>query len=300
MKKFSLIFVAILVSCATINAQSKKTKDRNAIKEMCGCFEVTFNFSETFAYSEDSLYLPSKQKIASALEWAQLVKDEKDKISIQHLLQVGTTEHQHIVKHWRQDWLFQNRDFYMFNANNQWVFEQKSKDAVKKQWTQKVYQVDDSPRYEGSATWVHVDGKSYWENATDAPLPRREYTKRNDYNLMKRWNRIEITDNGWIHKQNNSKVLKTEFESMIIAKEIGSSPYEKVNYKRCNPAMEWWNTKQSKWNSIREEWDKIYVLKKDISMKKKVDGMFLYEHLMFTNNYEENETHGQLINSFLN
>ena len=123
---------------------------------------------------------------------------------------------------------------------------------------------------------------------------------RDSYNLMKRLNRIEITDNGWIHKQNNSKVLKTEFESMIIANEIGFSPYKKVNDKRCNPAREWWNTKQSKWNSVREEWEKIYVLQKDISVKKKVDGMFLYEHLMFTNNYEENETHGPLISSFLN
>ena len=30
----------------------------------------------------------------------------------------------------------------------------------------KIFQVDDSPRYEGTASWVHVDGKSYWENTT--------------------------------------------------------------------------------------------------------------------------------------
>ena len=27
---------------------------------------------------------------------------------------------------------------------------------------------------------AHVDGKSYWENTSHAPLPRREYTKRDD------------------------------------------------------------------------------------------------------------------------
>ena len=98
----------------------------------------------------------------------------------------------YIVKHWRQDWLFQNTDFYSYNGDNQWKYVTKSKDEVKGQWTQKVYQVDDSPRYEGSATWVHVDGKSYWENTTDAPLPRREYTKRSDYNITVRGNRHEI------------------------------------------------------------------------------------------------------------
>ena len=79
---------------------------------------------------------------------------------------------------------------------------------VKGQWSQKVYQVDDSPRYEGTGTWVHVDGKSYWENVSNAPLPRRERTKRKDYNLMIRNNRHQITDQGWIQIQDNKKILK--------------------------------------------------------------------------------------------
>ncbi len=35
---------------------------------MCGCFEVTFNFAETFNYSKDSLYKASKNKVAKGLE----------------------------------------------------------------------------------------------------------------------------------------------------------------------------------------------------------------------------------------
>mgnify|MGYP007000152809 len=45
--------------------------------------------------------------------------------------------------------------------------------------------------------------------------------------------------------------------------------------------------------------NKIYNQESDISMKKKVEGMFLYEHLMFTNNYESIDTHRKLIRSFL-
>ena len=59
----------ILLMAVSVNAQSKKKKDKNAIKEMCGCFEVTFNFAETFNNSKDSLYKPSKKKIAKGLEW---------------------------------------------------------------------------------------------------------------------------------------------------------------------------------------------------------------------------------------
>ena len=60
MRKIAIIFVLTILNINTIQAQSKKKKDRNAIKEMCGCFEVTFNFAETFQYSNDSLYKPSK------------------------------------------------------------------------------------------------------------------------------------------------------------------------------------------------------------------------------------------------
>ena len=303
-KKLLLQFIfystSIFLFLNEITSQSKHKKDREAILNMCGCFEINFNFSETFNFSVKDDYVGSEVYQSYALELALPIVNNKNKISIQHLLILGYGVEKSIIKHWREDWLYQNTHLYLFKGDRIWESENLIKKAVKGQWTQKVYQVDDSPRYEGTSSWVHVDGKSFWENETIAPLPRREYTKRSDYNLMKRENRIEITDYGWIHKQNNSKVLKTEFESVILAKEIGSSPYKKVNHDRCNSAKEWWNTNQTKWNSIREEWEKIYALEKDISIKKKVNGMFLYEHLMFTNNYEENETHGPLINSFLN
>ena len=181
MKKTILLIAISIVTTNVILSQSKKNQDRTAIKEMSGCFEVTFNFSETFNYSTDTNYTPSKTKTNKGLEWAQIIIDENNKISIQHLLQVGTPAKPYIVKHWRQDWIYQNQDFYTYAGNNSWSFNKKPKKEVRKQWTQKVYQVDDSPRYEGSATWVHVDGKSYWENTTNAPLPRREYTKRSDF-----------------------------------------------------------------------------------------------------------------------
>tara|TARA_R110002167_G_scaffold63266_3_gene178649 strand:+ start:11549 stop:11779 length:231 start_codon:yes stop_codon:yes gene_type:complete len=67
----------ILLLSISINAQNKKLKDKNAIKGMCGCFEVTFNFAETFNYSKDSTYKPSKTKVDKGLEWATLVEDKK-------------------------------------------------------------------------------------------------------------------------------------------------------------------------------------------------------------------------------
>ena len=280
-------------------SQSKYKKDREAILSMCGCFEINFKFIETFNYSEYDDYNGSDEYESYALELALPIVNEKNKISIQHLLIVGSVEEKYIIKHWRQDWLYQNTHLYEFVGDKVWESINLEKKDVRGQWTQKVYQVDDSPRYEGSSTWVHVDGKSFWENETNSPLPRREYTKRDDYNLMKRRNRHEITNDGWVHKQNNSKIIKTDYESTVLADEIGYSPYTRVNYDRCKLALDWWNSNRRKWDSVRYEWNKIYNLQNDISMKKKVEGMFLYEHLMFTNNYESIDTHRKLIRSFL-
>jgi hypothetical protein len=281
------------------NAQSKKTKDSNAIKEMCGCFEVTYNFAETFNYSQDSTYRPSATKVSKALEWAGLVTDENNKIVIQHILQVGNPTNPMTVKHWRQDWLYQNTEFYMYNSANNWVFEQKDKKNVRKQWTQKVYQVDDSPRYEGSGTWVHVDGKSYWENTTTAPLPRREYTKRSDYNITLRGNRHEITNSGWVHDQDNGKLLREEGkEDVLIANEKGYSTYKKVPEARCSVAKEWWIANNEKWAIVRNKWDEVYGRNSNITLKTKVENKPLYKHL-FAENLSEKKEMDAIIESFI-
>lgn len=277
----NLVFTCVIFAVTFYaNAQKKKKQDQEAIKEMCGCFEVTFNFAETFQVNRDSLYVPSKTKTDKGLEWAQLVVDEKDKISIQHLLQVGPPSQPYIVKHWRQDWLYENTAFYVYNGDNEWVFQEKNKNDVEGQWTQKVFQVDDSPRYEGSGSWVHVDGKSYWENTTTAPLPRREYTKRSDYNITLRGNRHEITAFGWVHDQDNAKIIREKNkDDEIIAHEKGYNTYKKVDDSRCQAAQDWWKTNFDKWATVRSKWNDVYGRHKDLNLETKVDNKVLYKHL---------------------
>ena len=257
-----------------------KEMDKNAIRSMCGCFDVGFHFAETFSYSEDTNYMPSKIKHAGALEFAQLVEETEDKVVIQHLLIVGSEESPYIIKHWRQDWIYENNDFYMFNHDNKWTYKNINDNNVKGQWTQKVYQVDDSPRYEGTASWVHVDGKHYWENTTDAPLPRREYTKRSDYNVTIRTNRHEIVDKGWVHDQDNKKIIReTGKEDIILAEEKGINNYNRVDESKCKAAAEWWQGNKDFWKQVRISWDEIYGLNKNLELKDKVEGKRLYDVL---------------------
>ena len=290
----NLIIILLLVSPIITNAQKKQ--DIEAIKEMCGCFEIDFKFSETFQYSNDSNYSKSKNYNAKALEYAKLIKDEKGHISIQHLLVMGD----YIIKHWRQDWIFQNKDLLKYDGNNTWKYISKTKKDVKGQWTQKVFQVDDSPRYEGSATWVHADGKSYWENSSYAPLPRREYTKRNDYNIMIRGNRHEITEDGWVHDQDNFKVVKdSESDSeVIIASEKGINSYARVDESNCKEAIKWWDENNEKWLLVLEKWNSIYSKKDDISLRQSVENKPLFSFL-FDENVVKRDEIGLIIDRFV-
>lgn len=284
----------ILLSLLNLNAQNKK--DNEAIKKMCGCFEVDFNFAETFQFSKDSNYLKSKNYNAKAIEYAKLIKDEKGHISIQHLLVMDN----YVIKHWRQDWIYENRNLLKFDANNSWKHILKSKKDVKGQWTQKVFQVDDSPRYEGTSSWVHVDGKSFWENSSYAPLPRREYTKRNDYNILIRGNRHEIVDEGWIHNQDNYKVVKdsqSNFEK-IIAAEKGFNTYTKLDESKCIIAINWWNDNNAKWSLIRNKWDSIYSKNEDISLNRTVKDKPLFSYL-FDDKVIGKEEIGLIIDKFV-
>ena len=274
MKNYLLLAILFL----SVSTYAQKTEDVKSIKAMCGCYEIKFNFAETFNYPKDSAnYKASKVKHETALEWAQLIEDGSDKISIQHLLIVGKG---HIVKHWRQDWLFENTKLYDYNGFEDWKFKSLPKDKVKGQWTQKVYEVDDKPRYEGSSSWIHADGRHYWENTTNAPLPRREYTQRSDYNITKRTNVHEIIKDGWIHDQDNDKIIRDEKgNDYVLAQEKGYNTYTKVDDSKCEAAQKWWVANQEFWKKVRTKWNAEFAKNKDIKLKSDIDGKPLYMHL---------------------
>lgn len=280
-QKLGILLFIGLVSCIsnnTILAQAdKKAMDRQAIKAMVGCYDVEFKYTETFAPEVD--YEKAYDYTSAAFEWAELVEETEDKIVLQHLLIINDSM---IIKHWRQDWIFESDDQYRFDKDNSWKYEKKSKDAVAGTWTQNVYQVDDSPRYSGTATWTHVDGVSSWYHKADSPLPRREYTKRSDYNVMKRGNRVQIKSDGWLHEQDNDKIIRTDTADVLLVQEKGYNTYEKRADVDCVAAQKYWEENKSMWSEVRVVWDDILDDKQDLKLHNKVDDKRLYEHLFYS------------------
>lgn len=279
MKKAIFASAMLLAAMGSINAQNKE--DVQAIKDMSGCYEVSFNFAETFSPNKD--YEKKKNHTSRGLEWVTVAEETPGKIVLQHILVVNPKGEgkNAIVKHWRQDWLYQNTDLYTFDKENHWKYEKLNAKEVKGQWTQVVYQVDDAPRYSGSGTWIHADGRRYWESTADAPLPRREYTTRNDYNVLVRTNKQEHFDWGWLHDQDNKKVLRQDGQKdAVIAEEKGLEYYRKVDNNKCIIAENYWKEYAPLWKAVRQTWDERMAQKKDIWVKKDVKDTYLYEPLM--------------------
>ena len=273
--RFTMIALSVLVANLVSFAQS--TQDLQAIRSMCGCYEVTFSFAETF--SPDTAYAFHDNYQSSALEWVEMVRDEGDLLQLQHILVVGGGM---TVKHWRQDWIYQPEESMTYSHGRLWNLHRNNPMEVAGKWEQRVFQVDDSPRYAATGTWIHEDGKQFWEAQARTPLPRREYTKRSDYDVMDRLNRHEIHSTGWTHEQDNVKVMLEGEEEVVIAEEKGRNTYVRVDKDRCQAAQNYWEEHRAFWQVVRDEWVKHLTtdVNSTLSLQGKVDGKPLYVHFM--------------------
>lgn len=268
------------------NAQeTKKKQDIIAIKAMEGCYKVTFNFAETF--SPDTAYEYYDRYSSAGIEYVKVIEENENFISLQHLLVISDSM---VIKHWRQDWVYEETNILSYDRDQKWKTITHSPEAVKGTWTQKVFQVDDSPRYESKGTWVHVDGKHYWEGTGDAPLPRREYTKRSDYNVTSRHSRIELSDKGWFLEQDNKKILRDESGDKLICMEKGMESFTTGDYN-CQPAIDWWNEQHGYWKDVRTVWNEVFEDYPKFEMARKIDNKALWQRLYeFGDEVTENGT----------
>jgi hypothetical protein len=259
---------------------NQKETEKELIKSMAGCYKVTFKFAETFAPDKDYQY--HERKFESATEYAFILEETENKVSIQHILFVGADM---VIKHWRQDWVYENRELLSYIKDNEWEKIVLSPQQAKGTWTQKVFQVDDSPRYEGFGTWAHIDGRHFWESTTDAPLPRREITKRHDYNVLQRNSHIEIfKGGGWELEQDNLKIIRSEERTdTLLCMEKGLEIFSTGNYD-AQPAKKWWEANKAFWADVRQCWSELFSGQDRIKIKAKVNGELLYMALFKLSN----------------
>ena len=268
-KKYTLITLAVLMPFL-LNAQAKS--DVENILSLCGCYDVKFEYAETFR--TDSAYEYHKGKVANAKELIMPIEQKDGKISLQHMLVVS--EH-HIIKHWREDWTYEQPELLSYQGNNTWKKETVAPEKIKGTWTQTIWQVDDMPRYQGYSKWIENNNQTYWESTAFAPLPRREYTTRDDYNIMKRNNKIIISNKGWLHEQDNGKIIRENGKDSLLVEEKGYNRYRKIADSECAAAQKHWDENKEFWVHVRNKWDK-FIENGELKLKTKVEDQMLFEH----------------------
>ncbi|WP_435892907.1 DUF6607 family protein [Oceaniferula spumae] len=263
---------------------SSLEKDRRAILAMAGSYRVSFDFIETMGFAEG--YQPPKPYFSWGTEQVQVLKSEEKFISLQHTLVMyfkdkdGKEHGPMVMKHWRQDWSFEDTNLHVYRGNSTWAQQTMPADKVSGKWTQAVFQVDDSPRYEVVGKWTHQGGMSTWLSDTCwRPLPRREFSVRKDYDILQGTHEITITPTGWVHLQRNQKVSTADNKHpKVLAQELGVNRYERIESPSLKPAEVTWEKTGKYWGEVRKAWEAVYAENEKFSLKSKVDDKKLYQY----------------------
>ena len=239
----------------TVSAPAKSIEmDRKAILAMAGNYDVTFHFEETVSFKKGYEFYDSKD--SGAYEVVYVIADDPGFISLQHILVVGGDQ-KFPVKHWRQDWIYEPDYTYEFVGFNAWQKRELTKAESAGKWAQFVYQVDDSPRYSAIGAWEYNNGVPAWAGKTWRPLPRRDMTTRDDYQALEITNRHAITFNGWVHEQDNTKLLLTGDKPEALAREIGVNTYVKFDDFETDIAKDYWEATKEFWAGVRDVWTEL-------------------------------------------
>lgn len=273
MKKIFALLAGQLSLAGALQAQANAAP--SFADKLCGCFEVQFRYAETFS-PDTGYHYRERDIIDGGIEWVVPLERSANRVVLQHLLVVADTV---VVKHWREDWIYESPSLFIYQGNNTWTKKAVPPGGTSGQWTQTVWEVSDAPRYQGMGQWNEIGGRTIWENTADAPLPRREYTIRSDYDILRRNNRIILHQGGWTHEQDNQKIIRRQGAERLLVEEKGINDYKRTDTTRCSAAKAYWDKHQLFWSRVRQAWTRYLSSHERIELKDKVDGRPLYMYL---------------------
>ena len=172
-----------------------------------------------------------------------------------------------------------------YRGRDRWQRRKLCAAEAKGTWLQAVYQVDESPRYASVGRWEHSASFSTWlSGETWRPLPRREWSVRDDYQVLVGTNRHTISPTGWIQEENNLKTVLTDGRAIdsarpYVAREYGVARYERIRDADFAQADVYFDRTKQFWDQVRDEWSRIFVKQGEVTLKGPVDKLGLFHPL---------------------
>jgi len=264
-------------------------RDRRAILAMAGDYRVTFDFLEIETFQ------PGTERDKPYQSWGTervyVDADTGRYISLVHILDMrilqddGTLSEPIVTKHWRQSWSYESGELVEYKGQNRWERRKLSSVERNGQWSQTVYQVDESPRYASVGSWNHTGSFSSWISTdTWRPLPRREWSARSDYQVLLGTNRHTITATGWLQEENNLKMVLGQEGTADPAqpyrsREYGVARYSKMKGGDFQAADEYYQRTRSFWTSVLTSWHGLFQSHSVITLRAPVDQAGLFRKL---------------------
>ena len=270
----ALLIAAALLAAAPALAQtpaapapaeapaSQFQRDRQSILAQAGQWRVRFDMRENVSFRAG--YELLEEKLSAGDEIVRVVYDDGDRISLQHILVMGDDNgNVHIIKHWRQDWVFEPETVLTYAGPNRWTLTPVSTDERRGAWAQTVWQTDDSPRYGGVGRWDYTHGVAEWASTpTWRPLARRDAVRNPVYDRYLGTNRHALTPAGWVHLQDNVKMGPSEGDdgdlSAIVQEDVINT-YRAVDNYDPAPGDAYWTATKAYWAGVRAAWDAAIV-----------------------------------------
>jgi hypothetical protein len=268
------------------NGLSAFERDRRAILAMAGEYRVTFDFLEVAPYTAQET--PNAPYQSWGTEKIYVDQDDGKYISLVHLLEMrivqkdGKASEPMVTKHWRQDWRYEPTDIVEHQGRDRWRRRGVAAKEGQGAWSQTVYQVDESPRYASIGRWTHTPSFSTWlSGETMRPLPRREWSVREDYQVLTGTNRHTINPTGWVQEENNLKTVLTEQRALdparpYLAREYGVARYERIRGQEFAAADRYYEQTRAFWNQVRERWRELFAKDGQITLRGPVDKLGLF------------------------
>lgn len=251
---------------------AKFEQDRRAVLALAGNYRASFDFTESFGLTDR--FKPARPHFSWGTENVTVLEDRGEFISLQHSLVMyfknkeGKTEGPFVMKHWREDWTWQDKELHIYDKDSTW--KRVPAPSPEGRWSQAVFQVDDSPRYEVMGAWTHDGGLSTWRSdVCPRPLPRREFSVRKDYNVLEGFHEVTLTPTGWVHLQSNRKLnITADGKRTYIGGEIGVNRYEEITAPDlAGPFNDYWAKTGDYWKDVRLTWDGIFKEKDTFTLK---------------------------------
>jgi hypothetical protein len=264
-------------------------RDRRAILAMAGGYRVTFDFLEVTPFAADAKR--DKPYQSWGTERVYVDRDDGKFISLSHILEMrivdkdGKVSEPFVTKHWRQDWQYEPTEVVEYLGRERWGRRVLRRHDVQGQWSQTVYQVDESPRYASLGKWEHSPSMSTWlSGETWRPLPRREWSVRKDYQVLIGTNRHTIIPTGWVQEENNLKGVLTESrklssEQPYLAREYGVARYERLAGPDFSAADQYYERTRALWGQVRDAWYARFRETPQITLRAQVDQAGLFRPL---------------------